>query len=178
MHVNAKKTATAGVLAAFTVLLVVLSSVIETNSLFLIAAASFCVGIAVREWGVCTGAVFLAASFFLNLFIAPNKMYCMTFAAMGLYILLSEFLWKKVAEAKKIKRRKTILWLGKYIVFNCIYIPVIVLFPELIFAKKIAESILWVLFLAGQAGIFVFDQAYMYFQAYVWGKLRNKLIEK
>ena len=45
MHVNAKKMAFTGVLAAFAVILLVLSAVIETSSLFLIAAAAFCVGI-------------------------------------------------------------------------------------------------------------------------------------
>ena len=39
MHVNAKKMAFTGVLAAFAVILLVLSAVIETSSLFLIAAA-------------------------------------------------------------------------------------------------------------------------------------------
>ena len=38
MHVNAKKMAFTGVLAAFAVILLVLSAVIETSSLFLIAA--------------------------------------------------------------------------------------------------------------------------------------------
>ena len=51
MHVNAKKMAFTGVLAAFAVILLVLSAVIETSSLFLIAAAAFCVGIVLREWG-------------------------------------------------------------------------------------------------------------------------------
>ena len=44
MHVNAKKMAFTGVLAAFAVILLVLSAVIETSSLFLIVAAAFCVG--------------------------------------------------------------------------------------------------------------------------------------
>ena len=62
MHVKAKKVATAGLLVAFTVVMIILSSLIETNTLFLIAAASFCVGIAIREWGVWFGFAFLIAS--------------------------------------------------------------------------------------------------------------------
>ena len=62
MHVGAKKMATAGLLVAFSVVMMLLSSVIESSSLFFIAAASFCVGIAVREWGLRLGFAFLIAS--------------------------------------------------------------------------------------------------------------------
>ena len=51
MHVNARKIALSGVLAAFAVVLIVLGSIFETSTLFLLAAAAFCVGIVVREWG-------------------------------------------------------------------------------------------------------------------------------
>ena len=90
MHVNAKKMAFTGVLAAFAVILLVLSAVIETSSLFLIVAAAFCVGIVLREWGIKAGAAFLAASFLVGLIVAPNRLYCITFLAMGIYLVLSE----------------------------------------------------------------------------------------
>lgn len=177
MHVEAKKIAEAGVLAAFSVLLVILSTVIETNSLFLLAAASFCTGIAIREWGVRFGTAFFAACIFLSILLAPDKMYCITFGAMGIYILLSEFMWEKLADSKRAKKRAVLLWIGKYIIFNCMYIPAIVFFPALIFSKKFADSMLVFLFLAGQIGIFIFDRAYVYFQGYIWGKLRKKLMK-
>lgn len=177
MHVDAKKIAAAGVLAAFSTVLVILSAVIETNSLFLIAAAAFCVGIAVREWGVRFGTGFFAACIFLNFLLAPNKIYCITFAAMGIYILMSEFLWEKIADSKNLKKRIVFLWVGKYIVFNCIYIPAIVFFPSLIITKKLEGTIFWIVLAAGQIGLFVFDRAYVYFQGYIWGKIRQKLIK-
>ena len=55
MHVNARKIALSGVLAAFAVVLIVLGSIFETSTLFLLAAAAFCVGIVVREWGIAYG---------------------------------------------------------------------------------------------------------------------------
>ena len=61
MHVNARKIALSGVLAAFAVVLIVLGSIFETSTLFLLAAAAFCVGIVVREWGIAYGAAFLTA---------------------------------------------------------------------------------------------------------------------
>lgn len=59
MHVNARKIALSGVLAAFAVVLIVLGSIFETSTLFLLAAAAFCVGIVVREWGLLTAQHFL-----------------------------------------------------------------------------------------------------------------------
>ena len=78
MHVSGKKIAISGLLVAFSAVMLILSSVIETNSLFLIAAASFCVGIAIREWGIRFGMGFLIASTLVNVFVAPNKFYCLT----------------------------------------------------------------------------------------------------
>ena len=62
MHVKAKQIAFLGLLAAFSVLLLVLGSVFEVSTLFFICGAAFCVGIAVREWGIYYGAAFLVAS--------------------------------------------------------------------------------------------------------------------
>ena len=70
MHVNAKKIAVAGLLAAFSAVMLVLSSMIESSSLFFIAAASFCVGIVIREWGVGLGFGFLIASTFVNVIVS------------------------------------------------------------------------------------------------------------
>lgn len=50
MHVKAKTMAFSGLLLALTVIFMVLGSVIETSTLFLLAAASFFVGIIIREF--------------------------------------------------------------------------------------------------------------------------------
>lgn len=177
MHVGAKKMATAGLLVAFSVVMMILSSVIETSSLFFIAAASFCVGIAVREWGLRLGVAFLAASVILNFLVAPSKLYCFTFAGMGVYIWASEWLWKRVADARDLKHRMTKLWIGKYVIFNLIYIPVLFLAPHILFTGKINGLSAIILLLVGQGVLYIYDVAYRYFQAQVWGRLRRRLIE-
>lgn len=58
MHLNAKKIAFAGVMLALTEVGIALGSVIETNTLFLLAAASFFVGIVIQEFGLKSGAGF------------------------------------------------------------------------------------------------------------------------
>lgn len=177
MHVGTKKMATAGLLVAFSVIMMLLSSVIESSSLFFIAAASFCVGIAIREWGLRIGLVFLIASVGLNFIVTPGKLYCFTLAGMGIYIWASEWLWKRVADAKDLKRRETVLWLGKYILFNLLYVPVLFLAPHILFVGKINGISAIIFFLVGQVVLYIYDVAYRYFQAWVWGRLRGKLLQ-
>lgn len=178
MHVGAKKMATAGLLVAFSVIMMLLSSVIESSSLFFIAGASFCVGIAVREWGLRLGFAFFVASVGLNFIVAPSKLYCFTLAGMGLYIWVSEWLWRRIADAKELKRRGIILWIGKYIFFNLLYVPVLFLAPHILFTGRINGLFAMMMLLLGQAALYIFDMAYHYVQAQVWGRLRGKFLQK
>ena len=177
MHVNAKKTAVAGLLAALTVVLMLLSSSIESSSLFFIAAASFCVGIVIREWGPRFGIGFLVASVVLNFLLAPSKLYCFSYAGMGVYLLLSEWLWQALAKSLNTKHRNRKLWIGKYIIFNLMYVPVVCLMPEFIFAKEVSGKLMLIFLGAGQIGLWVYDRAYLYFQGCIWEKLRMRLLK-
>lgn len=80
MHVNARQMAFTGVSLALTVLLMILSGILKFNTLFLLGAASFFVGIVIREFGMGLGAAFYAASILLSFMVAPNKLHCITFA--------------------------------------------------------------------------------------------------
>lgn len=178
MHVGAKKMATAGLLVAFSVIMMLLSSVVETSSLFFIGAASFCVGIAVREWGLKMGFAFLIASVGLNFLVVPSKLYCFTLAGMCVYIWMAEWLWNRLAECQKIKNRMVMLWVGKYVVFNLLYVPTLLFAPRLLFTGKINGISAIILLLFGQVVLYIYDMAYRYFQARVWGRLRGKLLIK
>lgn len=175
MHVNAKKMAFLGLLLALVVLLIILSGILEFNTLFLLAGASFGVGIAIREWGVRMGFGFYLAGILLGLILAPNKMYCITFGAFGFYIVLTEFIYEKLAGKKGKYSPKIILWVMKYIVFNLMFIPALLFMPNLIYQGKISNLLLAGLFVAGQVGILIFDKAYDYFEGNIWGKFRARL---
>ncbi len=176
MYVKGKKIAYAGLLAALSVVLITLGAVIETSSLFFITAASFGIGIAIREWSVRFACGFWVASTLVGIVVCPNKFYCLTYAAMGIYLLASEILWQKIANRTVMNHRKLVLWIGKYCIFNCIYVPILVLIPELLFAKTVAGWIWLLVFLAGQIALFVYDVAHEYFQRCIWNKMRNKLM--
>lgn len=167
--------ALAGLMAALSTILLVLSAVIESNSLFLIAAASFLVGIAIREWGIRLGTAFLAASVLLGLLLAPNKFYCVTFAAMGLYQLITEVLWNKTFGKGMSKQANLMFWIGKYIVFNCIYIPALLFFQELLFVKEVNGGMLLVFWGIGQVALLIYDKAHTYFQTVIWNRMRGKI---
>lgn len=177
MHVKAKQIAFMGLLAAFSVLLLSLGSIFEASTLFFICGAAFCVGIVIREWGIRYGAAFYVASVLVGLIVSPNKLYCVTYAAMGLYLLLSEMLFRKLAAMEQVKQRTVTLWSGRYLIFNVMFVPALVLVPQLFITKKI-EGVLWlVVWAIAQAGLFIFEKAHDYFQLFVWSRFRKYVIK-
>ena len=90
MHVSAKKIAFLGLLLAVAMVLTLIGGYFEPSTLFFMAAAAFCTGIAVRECGLYPGAAFLAAGILLAFFLAPNKLYIITYGGMSLYIYIRE----------------------------------------------------------------------------------------
>ncbi len=173
MSVNAKKLAFLSLLLAFDVVLIILSGILEFNTLFLLAAASFCVGIAIRESGKQFGFGFYLGSILLSLLLAPNKLYCITYAAMGLYIIVIEFAFDKLIRISDIRNRRRVFWLIKYVVFNLLLVPILLIMPKLIYEGDINMRILGVICLAAQILLFIYDKAYDYFQSTVWNKIRK-----
>lgn len=173
MHIKAKMIAFLGLLLSCTVLLVIFSGIIETNTLFLLAAASFFVGVAIRESGLMLGFGFFIAATLLSFILAPNKLYCITFSAMALYILLIETIWEK--RMMKNMNWNKVFFIIKVIIFNLMYIPALMLFKEIIFPGGIRNTFLVILIILGQIALVIYDIAYRYFQNNIWGKIRVRL---
>ncbi|MBU3874854.1 hypothetical protein HGO97_003370 [Faecalicatena sp. AGMB00832] len=176
MHVNAKKMAVGGLLLALSVVCMILGSVIETNTLFLLAAASYFVGIIIREMGLRTGAAFYLAAILLGFIVAPNKFYVLSFAAMGFYILAVEVAFVLLGKMTGAVNRKVLFWILKYLVFNLMYIPMLLFFQQLLFGKSLPGIWLIGVIAAGQLGLWIYDRAYEYVQAHLWGKMRGRLL--
>lgn len=173
MHVDSKKTAIGGITMALAVLCIVLSGILEFNTLFLLAAASFLTGVNIREGGLAAGAAFYVGAVALGFLLAPNKLYCMTFAAMGFYIVGSEWLFRAVGRAAQ--GRQAILWAGKFLLFNVLYLPALFCFPRLIFADGIKGAWLAAAAAAGQILFLAYDRAYEYFLTVLWERFRTNL---
>lgn len=174
MFVNAKRMAFLGLLLACTTILVILSGILEFNTIFLLAAASFGVGIAIRESGIRLGFGFYVASILISFILAPNKLYCITYGAMALYVFLIEFAWEKLANIKRQINRNLTFWVIKYVCFNVMYLPIIILFPKLIYPGEIKPIFFAGIILGGQVFLYVYDRAYEYFQKSIWGKFRGR----
>lgn len=173
MPLDTKKLSFLGLLLAFTELLIILSGVLEFNTLFLLAAAAFCVGIAFRESNLRFAFGFFLASIILGYLLAPNKLYCITYGAMALYLLIAEYSYDKLLSIKDARVRIRLLWLIKYLAFNLMYIPAVLFMPALIYEGNINKGLLAAFLLAGQPVLFIYDVAYRYFQRFVWGKMRK-----
>lgn len=175
MHVKEKKMAFSGLALALCVLAIVLSGVIEFNTLFLLGLASFLVGIIIRECGLSLGFGFYLGAILLGVILAPNKLYCITFGAMGLYVVAVEFFWRYLGKIKTKRNRHVLFWVIKYAVFNVIYLPMLLLFPKLLFAGEVSTLLLAAAAAGGQVVLFIYDRAYEYFQGHVWTKFRKRI---
>lgn len=176
MHVNAKKMAFGGLMLALTEVCITLGSVIETNTLFLLAAASFFVGIAVQETNLKGGGAFYLAGVLLGVIVSPNKLYVVSYAAMGFYILVVEFTWKHLSAFSKETTRIRMLWIVKYLTFNLMYLPSMYFLKELLFPLEFTAKV-WILYtIIGQAGLWIYDRAYEYFMGQIWKKIKAKLV--
>ena len=176
MHVKAKTVAFGGLLLALSVVFMALGSIIETSTLFLLAAASYFVGIVIREFGLKTGLAFYLAAVLLGFITAPNKFYVITFTAMGFYILGIETVWKWLEKRHEMNRRHTVFWISKYVIFNIVYIPIVLIFRDVLFSQAISGGLLAVILIGGQIALFIYDRAYDYVQVHVWGKMRGRVL--
>lgn len=175
MFLSTRKLTFLGLLLSVTVILIILSGVLEFNTLFLLAAASFGVGIAIREAGVPMGLGYLIGSIALGFFLAPNKLYCITYGAMAIYLLIVECIYDKLLVINSAATRKKLLWVLKYLIFNLLFIPMLLLFPSLIYAGEIDKRLLLLMLAGGQVLLFLYDKGYRYFQGNIWENVRIKL---
>lgn len=175
MHVKAKSMAVCGLMLALSVVFMALGSVIETSTLFLLAAASYFTGIVIREFGLGMGAAFWLAAVLLGLLLAPNKFYVITFAAMGSYIVAVEAVHRRLG-ASRIQNRRAAFWIIKYIIFNFLYIPAVLLLQELLFGRRMSGMMLVGIIAGGQIGIWIYDRAYEYVQRHIWSRMRGHLM--
>ena len=176
MHIKAKTMAFCGLMLALSVVFMVLGSVIETSTLFLLAASSYFIGIVIREYKAGMGAAFWLAAVLLGFMTAPNKFYVITFGAMGLYILAVEFAFTKIGRLKGNRNRRVLFWIVKYVVFNILYIPAVLGFQKLLFSRELSGTLLVVVIVTGQIGLWFYDRAYEYFQSHIWNRMRGRLM--
>lgn len=152
MLLKSKDVAYLGVLLGLNQLFIILSSVIETNTIILFAAAALTVGIVIVEFGGRSGFVFYIASCILGFFLTFNKIEIITYIIFfGLYSIVKYILEIKI-------NNKGILYASKFLYFN-------VALVAMYFTAKlfIPIELAWWMILAAQALFIIYDYAFTIF---------------
>lgn len=174
MLLKSKDIAFTGILMAIGVVLVTLGGYFEGSTLFFLAAASFLTGIVQRNLSTGTAVAFLIGTTLLSFVLAPQKLYCATFLAFGIYVILAECLEK--IWAGEGKKRRGVIWIGKMAIYHVllgitIYFAQKILGWEMLFQGRLFTAlhkyqiVFWIaIVICAEAFWLIFDRAYFYFQ--------------
>lgn len=183
LHLKSGQVAWCGVIMAITVILQILAGVIETSSFFLLAAASFLTGCTERKFGIKTAVSFSAGAVILGFILAPQKLYCFTYAGFCIYVLVAEyFRQKNILNGNPDNKRKVsdtfkLQYIIKGVIYHvlligAVFISVKISGLEFIFSDEFIEKIktmpVYFVIIAGVIAAellwFIFDRAYIFFQ--------------
>lgn len=175
MFLKSKEIAYTGILMALGVILVTLGGYIEGSTLFFLAAASFLAGIVERNFSIVAAIAFLIGTSLLSFILAPQKLYCATFAAFCVYIIVAEFL-ENISVRSKRKVNAGMVWGLKAVVYHGL-LGISLFLIEKVFGfeeffrrgdfyfLKNHTFLFWlVIILCAEILWIVFDRAYIYFQ--------------
>lgn len=165
MLLTSRRIAILGLMTAVSVILISLSGIVESNSLFFLVAASMIVGIGLRITHIYLGGGLFAASLILSLILAPNKFYCLTYSFLSIYLIGTEVMFEWIAKKDGILRKKQVLTVAKIIWFNLLYIPILLFLPGLMFNDITQELPLWykgAALVVGQVFLLIFEYANRY----------------
>ncbi len=165
-----KALAGVSILCALSVLSLLAGTFLAMNTLFFTALAAYLIGYSINQYSLKYGAMQWVVCTVLDFFLNPDKMNWILYVALGGYIVLCEFVFQKWNRIEKIRKKLRVQLFYNWIVFNVIYIPIIVWFRELLLGENPPEivqgnsivtlAILWGL---GQIGWLVYDMAYRVF---------------
>ncbi|MEE3468042.1 MAG: hypothetical protein VZQ83_06350 [Eubacterium sp.] len=161
--------ATLGVMAAVSVVFLVLGTLISINTVFFTALAAFLVGIAVVRYHFAAGVMLFFGCGILDLILNPDKFHVLLYLAMAGFILLGEgsykLLEKRIADPR---RRSLIHLICRIVVFFIAYMPLAIFIPRLFLTEEAVtrfygyEWIYWALPGVGVVAFVVYDLAYLF----------------
>lgn len=163
MHVNKTRAlAETAVIAALSVVFLLLGTFISINTLVFTALAAYFIGYSVNKYDIKYGGIQLVVCVLLDFFLNPDKLNWVLYLCLGGYIFLSELIFRKWNRAKEEKKKMRLQLIYNWILFNIIYIPLLLFFREALFSGEIKGGTL-IFALAGQLGWLVYDKAYRVF---------------
>jgi hypothetical protein len=175
VFLKTRELAFTGVLMALSVILVTLGGYVEGSTLFFLAAASFLTGVVQRNLSFGAAAAFLTGTTLLSVILAPQKLYCATYAAFSVYVIIAEALEKAFTRDGE-KKRRGLVWAAKAVVYHALLFTALFLVQKLfgwemffqgrIFAalKQFPVLLGIMVVLCAEAVWLLFDRAYFYVQ--------------
>lgn len=175
MFLKSKEIAYTGILMAIAIILIIVGGYIEGSTLFFLAAASFLAGIVEKNFSIVTAFAFLVGTTLLSVILAPQKLYCATFAAFSFYVIVAEFFERK-NDSVLSKTQRTAVWGIKAVVYHVLLLVSLFLFQHFFgfddffkqkWIAKLREYqvfLVIVTVLAAEAVWLLFDKAYLYFR--------------
>jgi hypothetical protein len=158
-----KNIAYSGLLLALNIVLLILSFVIPTNTLFFMGLASLPISIVIIEQEIKNGIIFYIASIILSFLFMPDKLnwlfYTFTF---GLYGIIKYFIERDrkliIEYILKLGIFNIIMGIGYFFVKELIYVPINI-----------------ITILASQLIFIVYDYAYGRFVDYYYNEIRKRI---
>lgn len=164
MLLKSKSMAYLGLLLGLNQIFIILSSVIETNTIILFAAAALIIGVVIVEFGGKSGILFYVASCLLGFFLTFNKIEFVTYIIFfGLYSII-----KHILEIKIIN--KSLLYGAKFFYFNIALISM-----YLIVKIFIPFNLVWWMILAAQVLFIIYDYAFAIFITHYVKSIKPKI---
>lgn len=173
MHID-KTRAMAGValLSALSLIFLLLGTFtfMSLNTIFFTALAAYFIGYTINKYALFYGGMQLVVCTFLDLFLNPDKFHWVLYVCLGGYIFFSEMIFQKMNRVEDFKKKMRRQLLFNWVLFNIIYIPLIVFFRTLLFADSFPGGIgrdstggILLILAAGQIGWIMYDKAYRVF---------------
>ncbi len=153
-----------GVLLGLNQLFIILSSIIETNTIILMATAALIVGVVVVEFGGKAGIIFYLASCISGFFITFNKVEIITYIGFfGIYSIIKHYIETKI-------NNKYISYALKIGSFN-LSLLLMYFFVKLF----ISLPLRWWMILGGQILFIIYDYSFTMFITQYINSIRPKL---
>lgn len=124
MHVSVKSLAFSGVVTALAIVCIILGSVLEFNTAFLLVLAAFLTGTLAAVAGVPAAWCSFAATVILGFFLSPEKMYLLTFSFFVPYVINCEYISKKKVKKSTAIVIKALTWWIWSAVCACIFLVI------------------------------------------------------
>ena len=164
MLLKSRDLAYLGVLLGLNQLFIILSSIIETNTIILMATAALIVGVVVVEFGGKAGIIFYLASCISGFFITFNKVEIITYIGFfGIYSIIKHYIETKI-------NNKYISYALKIGSFN-LSLLLMYFFVKLF----ISLPLRWWMILGGQILFIIYDYSFTMFITQYINSIRPKL---